>query len=257
LSEPILRKQKFLAIFCLSWAAVCSTSAHAGIMPQHAPVLGAAPVANTITKSIPTSAAVLIGDANLGGPEDFLFTYDKAGINYAGAIQTSPVGDATKLTVPLSSIKTGWYASHWNVQSADGHMAGGDDGLWWAFGVKAKTPTAKSVKITLRSSVPVAPLPDALSVTLNGRRVGMRTLTTSITSARVTSFRFFRTNDTPDSLRNASFTWPVSYNKKTKMYSSTGIIPFAGTYTVTAQITSTNAGVTRTALWSSDVIIAN
>jgi hypothetical protein len=41
------------------------------------------------------------------------------------------------------------------------------------------------------------------------------------------------------------------------MYSSTGIIPFAGTYTVTAQITSTNAGVTRTALWSSDVKIAN
>ena len=85
----------------------------------------------------------------------------------------------------------------------------------------------------------------------------MRTLTTSIASARVTSFRFLRTNDAPDSLRNASFTWPVSYNKKTKKYSSTGIIPFAGTYTVTAQITSTNAGVTRTSLWSSDVIIAN
>lgn len=251
----MLRKKKSLAIFCLSLAAVFSTTANAAFV-QHAPVLGVDPAANTDVNKIPTSAAVLVGDTSLGGPDDFLFTYDKAGINHAGAIQTSPVGDATKLTVPLSSMKTGWYASHWNVQSADGHMAGGDDGLWWAFGVKAKTPTAKSVKIKLRASVLVEPLPSSLTVSLNGRRTGMRTLTTSIASARVTSFRFLRTNDSPDSLRNASFTWPVSYNKKTKKYSSTGIIPFAGTYTVTAQITSTNSGVTRTALWSGDVEIS-
>lgn len=252
----MLRKKKSLAIFCLSWAVVCSTTAHAAFV-QHAPVLGVAPAANTNVKKIPASAAVLVGEPNLGGSQDYLYVLDVTGINHAGSITTSAIAESTKLTVPLTTMKTGWYAAHWNVQSEDGHMVGGDDGSWWAFGVKAKTPTAKSVKITLYSSVPVAPLPDALSVTLNGRRVGMRTLTTSIASARLTSFRFLRTNDTPDSLRNATFTWPVSYNKKTKKYSGTGIIPFAGTYTVTAQITSTNAGVTRTSLWSSDVIITN
>ena len=254
--EQMLRKKKYLTIFCLSWAVVCSTTAHAAFV-QHAPVLGVAPSANTNSKTTPTSAAVLIGEPNLGGSQDYLSVFDATGMNHAGSIATSAIAESTKLTVPLTTMKPGWYAAHWNVQSEDGHMAGGDDGSWWAFGVKAVSPSAKTVKIKLRASVPVEPLPSSLTVSLNGRRTGMRTLTTSITSARVTSFRFFRTNDTPDSLRNASFTWPVSYNKKTKMYSSTGIIPFAGTYTVTAQITSTNDGVTRTALWSSDVIIAN
>ena len=251
----MLRKKKSLAIFCLSLAAVFSTTANAAFV-QHAPVLGVDPAANTDVNKIPTSAAVLVGDTSLGGPDDFLFTYDKAGINHAGAIQTSPVGDATKLAVPLSSMKTGWYASHWNVQSADGHMAGGDDGSWWAFGVRAASPSAKTVKIKLRASVPVEPLPSSLTVSLNGRRIGMRTLTVSVANAQVTSFRFIRNNESPESLRGASFSWPVTYNKKTKLYSSTGVIPFAGSYTLTAQITSTNSGVTRTALWSGDVEIS-
>ena len=252
----MLRKKKYLTIFCLSWAVVCSTTAHAAFV-QHAPVLGVAPAANTNSKITPSSAAVLIGEPNLGGSQDFLLVLDAKGMNHAGSITTSAIAESTKLTVPLTTMKTGWYAAQWNVQSEDGHMVGGDDGSWWAFGVRANSPSAKTMKIVLRASVAVAPLPTSLTVNLNGRRVGMRTLTTSIASARVTSFRFLRTNDTPDSLRNASFTWPVSYNKKTKKYSSTGIIPFAGTYTVTAQITSTNAGVTRTSLWSSDVIITN
>ena len=251
----MLRKKKYLTIFCLSWAVVFSTTAHAAFV-QHAPVLGVAPAANTNSKITPFSAAVLIGEPNLGGSQDYLLVLDAKGTNHAGSISTSAVVESTKLTVPLTTMKPGWYAAHWNVQSEDGHMAGGDDGSWWAFGVKAKTPTAKSVKIKLRASVLVEPLPSSLTVSLNGRRTGMRTLTTFIASARVTSFRFLRTNDSPDSLRNASFTWPVSYNKKTKKYSSTGIIPFAGTYTVTAQITSTNSGVTRTALWSGDVEIS-
>ena len=153
-------------------------------------------------------------------------------------------------------MKTGWYASHWNVQSADGHMAGGDNGSWWAFGIKAVTHRAKTVKITLRASVAVAPLPTTLTVNLNGRRTGIRTLSASIANARVTSFRFVRNDERPESLRGASFSWPVAYNKKTKLYSGTGVIPFAGSYTLTAQITSTNSGVTRTALWSGDVEIS-
>ena len=252
----MLRKKRYLTVFSLLCAVVTTTTAHAAFV-QHAPVLGVAPAANTNLKKIPQSAAVLVGEPNLGSTQDYLYVLDVTGINHAGSITTSAIAESTNLTVPLTTMKTGWYAAHWNVQSEDGHMVGGDDGSWWAFGVRANSPSAKTVKIVLRASVAVAPLPTSLTVNLNGRRVGMRTLTTSIASARVTSFRFLRTNDAPDSLRNASFTWPVSYNKKTKKYSSTGIIPFAGTYTVTAQITSTNAGVTRTSLWSSDVIIAN
>ena len=251
----MLRKKKYLTIFCLSWAVVFSTTAHAAFV-QHAPVLGVAPAANTNSKITPFSAAVLIGEPNLGGSQDYLLVLDAKGTNHAGSISTSAVVESTKLTVPLTTMKPGWYAAHWNVQSEDGHMAGGDDGSWWAFGVRAVSPSAKTVKIKLRASVPVEPLPSSLTVSLNGRRIGIRTLSASIANARVTSFRFIRNNESPESLRGASFSWPVTYNKKTKLYSSTGVIPFAGSYTLTAQITSTNSGVTRTALWSGDVEIS-
>ena len=251
----MLRKKRYLTIFCLSWAVVFSTTAHAAFV-QHAPVLGVAPAANTNSKITPFSAAVLIGEPNLGGSQDYLLVLDAKGTNHAGSISTSAVVESTKLTVPLTTMKPGWYAAHWNVQSEDGHMAGGDDGSWWAFGVRAVSPSAKTVKIKLRASVPVEPLPSSLTVSLNGRRTGMRTLTASMANARVTSFRFIRNNESPESLRGASFSWPVTYNKKTKLYSSTGVIPFAGSYTLTAQITSTNSGVTRTALWSGDVEIS-
>ena len=251
----MLRKKRYLTIFCLSWAVVFSTTAHAAFV-QHAPVLGVAPAANTNSKITPFSAAVLIGEPNLGGSQDYLLVLDAKGTNHAGSISTSAVVESTKLTVPLTTMKPGWYAAHWNVQSEDGHMAGGDDGSWWAFGVRAVSPSAKTVKIKLRASVPVEPLPSSLTVSLNGRRTGMRTLTASMANARVTSFRFIRNNESPESLRGASFSWPVTYNKKTELYSSTGVIPFAGSYTLTAQITSTNSGVTRTALWSGDVEIS-
>ena len=253
--EQMLRKKRYLTIFCLSWAVVFSTTVHAAFV-QHAPVLGVAPAANTNSKITPFSAAVLIGEPNLGGSQDYLLVLDAKGTNHAGSISTSAVVESTKLTVPLTTMKPGWYAAHWNVQSEDGHMAGGDDGSWWAFGVRAVSPSAKTVKIKLRASVPVEPLPSSLTVSLNGRRTGMRTLTASMANARVTSFRFIRNNESPESLRGASFSWPVTYNKKTKLYSSAGVIPFAGSYTLTAQITSTNSGVTRTALWSSDVEIS-
>ena len=251
----MLRKKKYLTIFCLSWAVVFSTTAHAAFV-QHAPVLGVAPAANTNSKITPSSAAVLIGEPNLGGSQDFLLVLDAKGTNHAGSISTSAIVESTKLTVPLTTMKPGWYAAHWNVQSEDGHMAGGDDGSWWAFGVRAVSPSAKTVKIKLRASVPVEPLPSSLTVSLNGRRTGMRTLTASVANARVTSFRFISNNESPESLRGASFSWPVTYNKKTKLYGGTGVIPFAGSYTLTAQITSTNSGVTRTALWSGDVEIS-
>ena len=251
----MLRKKRYLTIFCLSWAVVFSTTVHAAFV-QHAPVLGVAPAANTNSKITPFSAAVLIGEPNLGGSQDYLLVLDAKGTNHAGSISTSAVVESTKLTVPLTTMKPGWYAAHRNVQSEDGHMAGGDDGSWWAFGVRAVSPSAKTVKIKLRASVPVEPLPSSLTVSLNGRRTGMRTLTASMANARVTSFRFIRNNESPESLRGASFSWPVTYNKKTKLYSSTGVIPFAGSYTLTAQITSTNSGVTRTALWSGDVEIS-
>ena len=253
--EQMLRKKKYLTIFCLSWAVVFSTTAHAAFV-QHAPVLGVAPAANTNSKITPFSAAVLIGEPNLGGSQDYLLVLDAKGTNHAGSISTSAVVESTKLTVPLTTMKPGWYAAHWNVQSEDGHMAGGDDGSWWAFGVRAVSPSAKTVKIKLRASVPVEPLPSSLTVSLNGRRIGMRTLTVSVANARVTSFRFIRNNESPESLRGASFSWPVTYNKKSKLYSGTGVIPFAGSYTLTAQITSTNSGVTRTALWAGDVEIS-
>lgn len=251
----MLRKKRYLTIFCLSWAVVFSTTAHAAFV-QHAPVLGVAPAANTNSKITPFSAAVLIGEPNLGGSQDYLLVLDAKGTNHASSISTSAVVESTKLTVPLTTMKPGWYAAHWNVQSEDGHMAGGDDGSWWAFGVRAVSPSAKTVKIKLRASISVEPLPSSLTVSLNGRRTGMRTLTASMANARVTSFRFIRNNESPESLRGASFSWPVTYNKKTKLYSSTGVIPFAGSYTLTAQITSTNSGVTRTALWSGDVEIS-
>ena len=251
----MLRKHALTISFVVTWAVAFGAIAHAGIVPRHAPVLGAAPIANSNSKTAPLVAAVLIGDADLGGPNDFLFTYDKAGINHAGAIQTSPVGDATKLSVPLSSMKTGWFASHWNVQSADGHMAGGDDGLWWAFGVKGITRTAATKKITLATPTPVASLPNRISVSVNGLRVGTRTISVVLKTGSITSFKWQRLNETPTTLIGASFPWAVSFQKKTKKFSSSGVIPFPGNYKLTAQITLSRNGESHTALWSAVVAV--
>ncbi len=251
-----LRKHALSIAFVLTWAVALSATAHAGVMPQHAPVLGEAPIANSNAKTTPRLAAVLIGDAGLGGPNDFLYTYDKLGINHAGLIETSPISDATKLAVPLSAMKPGWYASHWNVQSADGHMAGGDDGLWWAFGVKGVTKAMPMKKVVLTTSTPTAPVPNNITASINGLRIGSRTLSVVLKTGTITSFKWQRLDATPATLVDATFSWQVSLKKKTKTYSSTGVIPFAGTYKVTAQITTVREGATYTALWTSSVRVS-
>jgi methionine-rich copper-binding protein CopC len=251
----MLRKHALTISFVITWAVALGATAHAGIVPQHAPVLGAAPIANSNAKTAPTVAAVLIGDADLGGPNDFLFSYDQSGVNHAGTISTSPVGDATKLEVPLSSMKNGWYASHWNVQSADGHMAGGDDGLWWAFGVKGVTRATATKKVTLSTPTPVASLPNKITASVNGLRVGTRTISVALKTGTITSFKWQRLNETPTTLIGASFPWAVSFQKITKKFVSTGVIPFPGSYKLTAQITLTRNGESHTALWSSVVAV--
>ena len=252
----MLRKHALTISFVVTWAVVLGATTHAGIAPQHAPVLGAAPIANSNAKSAPVVAAVLIGDADLGGPNDFLFTYDKTGVNHAGTIATSPVGDATKLEVPLSSMKTGWYASHWNVQSADGHMAGADDGLWWAFGVKGITRAAATKKISLSTPTPVASLPNKISASVNGVRVGTRTISVVLKTGTITSFKWQRLDEVPSTLIGASFPWAVSFQKKTKTFVSPGVIPFSGSYKLTAQITLARNGESHTALWSAVIAVS-
>lgn len=257
LSVQTLRKHALTIAFVLTWAVALSATAHAGVMPQHAPVLGEAPIANSNTRTTPRLAAVLIGDAGLGGPNDFLYTYDRFGKSHSGIIETSAVGEATKLAVPLSAMKPGWYASHWNVQSADGHMAGGDNGLWWAFGVKGTTKAMPMKKVVLTTPTPTAPVPNNITASINGLRVGSRTLSVVLKTGIVTSFKWQRLDATPETLVDATFSWSVALKKKTKTYSSSGVIPFSGQYKVTAQITTDRDGASYTALWSTTVRIAS
>jgi hypothetical protein len=134
-------------------------------------------------------------------------------------------------------------------------MAGGDDGLWWAFGVKGVTRAAATKKITLSTPTPVDSLPNKISASVNGLRVGTRTISVALKTGTITSFKWQRLDETPTNLIGASFPWAVSFQKKTKKFVSTGVIPFLGSYKLTAQITLARNGESHTALWSAVVAV--
>ena len=216
---------------------------------EHAAARNFTPAPNTVVSGAPI-AALLLGDEGVGnGTDDYVDVYDARGVEHSGPTTGRASGDLSLVSTPLATMSRGWYAVHWNVVSADGHMAGGDNGAWWVFGVNVKTVAAPLRRIAFRADVALPTLPPTLTTTLDGVRTGSRTLTFAKTSAVVTTVRWKLIRSSTARLVGAEFDWAVGSDRKTKSTYAIGAVPFPGVYRVTVQA---NVGSV-TGVWRSEL----
>ena len=241
------RSRKWLLAGVLAASAFGISS----VASAHAPVRGTAPVSNQNLKKAPTVVEVLAGEPGLGThPDDFIAVFDAVGVNFASSITNSPQGDFSRISAPVSSLKSGWYGVHWNVMSEDGHPMGGDDGAWWAFGVNGKTTKAATRTITLKNASMPAGVPTSLKTSLTGLRIGSRSLTTKVKWGTITSVKWTVINSPITQFVGATFSWPVSCVKKTRVCTAKGIIPFVANYRIDVQISAKTPQGRLTSVWS-------
>ena len=240
-------------------AGVLVTSALgvSSVASAHAPVRGTAPQANQNLKKAPIVVELLAGEAGLGtNPDDYINVFDAAGNNHAAALTSSAQGDFSRISAPVSSMTTGWYGVHWNVMSDDGHPMGGEAGGWWAFGVNGKTAKSPTRKISLANATKPSGVPSSFSTSVNGLRIGSRSLTTTLKWGTMTSMKWTVIN-TPIAQHNgATFTWSVSCVKKTRVCTAKGIIPFVANYRIDAQVSAKTKQGQLTSVWSTTATVA-
>ena len=250
--------RKFLAILTggslLGWAMTASVSvapSFASPVVRHSTPRNFTPVPNSVVTTAPL-AGFLLGDGGLGnGPNDHIDVYDAAGIAHSGATSGRASGDFSLVSSPLSNMLKGWYAVHWNVESTDGHMAGGDDGDWWAFGVGIKTTPLPSKKLRLDGDVKLPSIPANLSGSINGLRTGTRKVSFMKSSATVLTVRIKLIESKVSTLVGAEFDWGVGVDKRMKTAYAIGAVPFPGRYRLTVQA---NVG-SITGLWRTEIVI--
>ncbi len=230
---------------------VASTFGISTVAMAHAPLRGSAPLANQNLKKAPTVVELLAGEAGLGtSPDDYISVLDASGSNHASPLTTSAQGDFSRISAPVSSMNTGWYAVHWNVMSEDGHPMGGEGGGWWAFGVNGKTAKAATRKIALTNPSKPSGVPTSMSTSLNGLRVGLRTFTATVKWGTITSVKWTIVNSPIAQHKGATFSWPVSCVKKTRVCTAMGIIPFVANYRIDVQISAKTKQGQLTSVWS-------
>jgi|688.fasta_scaffold280019_2 methionine-rich copper-binding protein CopC len=241
------RSRKWL----LAGVLVTSAFGVSSVASAHAPVRGTAPVSNQNLKKAPAVVEVLAGEPGLGThPDDFISVFDAAGINHASSLMTSAQGDFSRISAPVTSLKSGWYGVHWNVMSEDGHPMGGDDGGWWAFGVNGKTAKAATRSISFSNASKPVGVPASLRSSLNGLRVGSRSLTAPVKWGTITSVKWTVINSSIAQLQGASFSWSVSCTKKSSVCTAKGIIPFVANYRIDVQISAKTQQGRLTSVWS-------
>ena len=218
------------AAVVLATTLLASTAATA-----HAPIAGRTPTENSIVAKMPPAAEVLILDDGIGNdPGDYIRIYDSTGTNIAGALTATARTDATLLSAPISSTKSGWYAAQWNATFSDGHHSKDSMPSWWAFGVGVKAASGKATKLSL---APLANITTPMLASITGLRVGYRTLSIPVKGnylGTVTWTLAAPSVATATAIKGASFTWTLQNNKSSKTVASAqGVLPFAGVYTVT------------------------
>jgi hypothetical protein len=174
-------------------------------------------------------AAIVVGDEGVGNGDDDYITVMSAqsGKTVSGGLAAKSQGGGTLVSTSLTGVTAGWYTVHYNIASADGHMVGGDSGSWFAFGYKGVTAIVK--KPVMLSLVPSGG-GATLKATLNGARVGLRSLTISGFTGTISSVKV---KITSMSSQTPVFDWTSSVNKKTKSAVVSGILPWASvTYKV-------------------------
>lgn len=241
------RSRKLLLVGVLA----ASTFGISTVAMAHAPLRGTSPLANQNLKKAPAVVELLAGEAGLGtNPDDFISVLDASGSNHASPLTTSAQGDFSRISAPVSSMNTGWYVVHWNVMSEDGHPMGGESGAWWAFGVNGKTAKAATRKIALTNPSKPTGVPVSMSASLNGLRVGLRTFTATVKWGTITSVKWTVLNSPIAQYQGATFSWPVSCVKKTRVCTAKGIVPIVANYRIDAQISSKTKQGQLTSVWS-------
>lgn len=249
--------RKFLAILIggslLGWAMTASFLAapsFASLVVRHSTPRNFTPAPNSVVATAPL-AGLLLGDGGLGnGPKDHIDVYDAAGIVHSGATSGRDSGDFSLVSSPLANMVKGWYAVHWNVESADGHMAGGEDGDWWAFGVGVKTMPLPSTKLSLSGDVKLPSIPTNLSGAINGLRTGSRKISFVKSTATVSTVRLKLIKSKVSALVGAEFDWGVGVDKRTKIAYAIGAVPFPGRYRLTVQATVGSIS----GLWRTEIV---
>lgn len=230
---------------------VASAVGISGTASAHAPLRATAPMANQNLKKAPVAVELLAGEAGLGSsPDDYITVLDASGANHASSLTSSAQGDFSRISAPVSSMSTGWYGVHWNVMSDDGHPMGGEAGGWWAFGVNGKTTKSPTRKISFVNATKPAGVPAIFSSSLNGLRIGSRTLTATLKWGTLTSLKWSVINSPIIQHNGATFAWAVSCAKKTHVCTAKGILPFVANYRIDAQVSAKTKQGQLTSVWS-------
>ena len=249
------RSYKLLSLL-VAGACIAPATGMSGVTAQrigHAPLQGQTPSPNSNLTMAPSSVALLAGEGGLGHSGDFINVVDAKGGVHSGAVVISDRENSTLLSTAVTNMAKGWYAVHWNVLSDDGHPMGGENGSWWAFGVKATSKKAPAKKITVRNAVQVTGVPASFVFSMNGVKVGARTLTSTVKWGTVSTMKWSLTRSSIPSLVGAEFSWGATCAKKSHTCTAKGVLPFAGTYQLDVQVQTKSAQGSMTSVWSTTV----
>ena len=195
-------------------------------VPQHSSIIGKTPIPNSVVSKAPL-VAVLVGETGSGiEADDALFVYDKLGVNHAGKMRRVAVSDNTRLEADLSNMTPGWYVAKQKFTFNDGHPSGDVGSPWWVFGVKVKTSAAAPKSVQLQRVTPDASMPQKISASLSGARVGARSLKISYKSSPSDVFTW----SLQSPLGVFGTTNIVRAKKSATFGTSQFVLPFAGTY---------------------------
>lgn len=242
-------RHKFAIVLALAVGVSFASAANAAI-PQHAPVQGQSPAPNVNLRKAPTSVGLVAGEPGLGGDSDYLTVMNAGGQEQQGLLSVTTRENSTVFSVPTPNLSSGWYVVHWNVLSEDGHPMAGDEGGWWAFGVKGTTKKSSSVR--LKTSNPSRPsgVPSSLTLSMNGARVGVRTLTATIKWGVIVQTKWILKSSKAAQFTGATFVWGSSCKSKTRICSSTGILPVDGIYDLEIQVRAKTSAGSTTSVWT-------
>ena len=186
-------------------AAVLAAATTLAPLPAwaHASAIATSPGQGVVLTSSPTTARVTFNESVTGG-SGALRVVTSSGRTMSSAARLTGI----VVSAPVSRLTAGRYALVWDVISEDGHRVSQASG----FSVTLRDPVSAPVTVTLSGS-PVA---------LSGDRVGTRSVTLAGSLKRAigqVEWRF------PG--MSAPFVWKLSGGR------ASGMLPFAGTYSVT------------------------
>ncbi len=170
----------------------------------HAVAGAKVPMPNAVLAVAPGSVRVAFSEP-VKGTTDALTVVNAAGVRVSGPARFG----SQAVTAPLTTTAPGRYAYAYSVESLDGHVITAA----FAFAVRARTPAANPVSLTLAGR----------RVRLSGGRVGIRTL-------RLWADAQEGTVRWTSPLLAAPFIWTIHNGV------AHGLLPFAGAYTLEARV---------------------